>query len=81
VGLPELICQNFTEYENKAVALAQETALRMAMRQALLDARDSAPLFDSSRFASDLGHLMQRMVERVDQGLPPASLPAEKEPA
>ncbi|MFZ4551492.1 MAG: tetratricopeptide repeat protein [Aquabacterium sp.] len=80
VGLPELICQNFTEYENKAVALAQETELRAAMRQALLDARDSAPLFDSSRFASDLGHLMQRMVERVDQGLPPASLPAEKEP-
>ncbi len=76
VGLPELICANASEYEDKTVALALDRARLTQVRDSLLAARDTAPLFDSTRFANDMGDLLQRMVERSDQGLGPAPLPA-----
>lgn len=76
VNLPELVCDNATEYEDKAVALALDRTRLSQVREGLLAARDTAPLFDSTRFATDLGNLLQRMVARSDQGLDPAPLPA-----
>lgn len=77
VGLPELICESFSEYENTVVTLAYEHGRRESLRQALLNARDHAALFDSAKFAKDLGGLIERMVNRLDQCLKPAPLPAD----
>ncbi|HET8871531.1 MAG TPA: tetratricopeptide repeat protein [Aquabacterium sp.] len=78
VDLPELICTTPQEYEAKAVELATKPEQLKALRARLATARDAAPLFDSTRFARDFGQLMLRMVERQDQGLDPAPLPAEE---
>ena len=76
VGLPELICANASEYEDKTVAWRSIIARLTQVRDSLLlAARDTAPLFDSTRFANDMGDLLQRMVERSDQGLEPAPCP------
>ncbi|MDE1999489.1 MAG: hypothetical protein KGI52_11235, partial [Burkholderiales bacterium] len=76
VDLPELICTSPEDYESKAVELATQPDHLKALRHKLSVARDTAPLFDSTRFAHDFGQLMLRMVERQDQGLDPAPLPA-----
>ena len=79
VGLPELACTTWQQYEDTAVKLAQSPVELQHMREGLLAARDTAPLFDSTRFAKDLVDLMLRMVARSDQGQEPAPLPALKE--
>lgn len=76
VHLSELTCTSLKQYEDVAVNLALDQKRLQTMRQGLLASRDTAPLFDSTRFANDLGNLMLRMVERSDQGLEPAPLPA-----
>lgn len=78
VGLSDLICTTPEQYESKAIELATHAEVRTALKNQLMEARDTAPLFDSTRFAQDLGQLMLRMVERQDQGLDPAPLPAEE---
>lgn len=78
VHLDELACESWQAYEDIAVTLANDSARRKAVRQSLIAARDEAPLFDSSRFAHDLGKLVIRMVERFDQGLEPAPLAAQE---
>lgn len=77
VGLADLTCETYAEYEDKAVFLAEHADVRQTLREHLAASRDSAPLFDSTRYAKDLGDLMIRMVERFDQGLPPAPLAAQ----
>lgn len=76
VNLPELACTTAQHYEDTAVNLAMDKVRLQKMRADLLASRDTAPLFDSTRFAKDFGELMLRMVERDDQGLDPAPLPA-----
>lgn len=76
VNLSELACTTAQAYEDTAVNLALDKARLQKMRADLLASRDTAPLFDSTRFAKDFGELMLRMVERNDQGLDPAPLPA-----
>ncbi|MGE5451561.1 MAG: tetratricopeptide repeat protein [Acidobacteriota bacterium] len=76
VHLSELACTTAQAYEDTAVSLATDRVRLQKMRADLLASRDTAPLFDSTRFAKDLGELMLRMVERNDQGLDPAPLPA-----
>lgn len=76
VGLPELVCEELDRYEQLAVALAHDRVRLAGLRRHLLQARDESPLFDSARFARDLGHLFERMVARYDAGLPPAALAA-----
>jgi predicted O-linked N-acetylglucosamine transferase (SPINDLY family) len=65
------------DYEAKAVALANNPALLAKLRRELDEGRAHAVLFDSTRFAQDLGNLFERMFRRLEQGLPPAALPAE----
>lgn len=76
VGHEELACQSLADYEAKAVELANNPQALTRLHQELVAARDHAPLFDSTRFAQDLGDLFERMFRRWEQGLAPAALPA-----
>jgi predicted O-linked N-acetylglucosamine transferase (SPINDLY family) len=53
-GLPELITRTLDEYEGLAVRLANDGAYMREVRARLAATRESAPLFDSQRFARDL---------------------------
>jgi predicted O-linked N-acetylglucosamine transferase (SPINDLY family) len=77
VGMPELICEDLDQYEAQALALARDPQRLAGLRQALLAARDQAPLFDSPRLARDLVDLLERMWQRADAGLAPTALPAQ----
>jgi predicted O-linked N-acetylglucosamine transferase (SPINDLY family) len=76
VGLDALVCADRTEYEERIVQLAQDPAERQRIRDLLVAGRDTLPLFDSERFTRDIEALYLRMMERHDNGLPPAHLPA-----
>lgn len=74
VGLPDLICEDLPAYKAKVLALANDAPGRQALKARLVQARDTAPLFDSDTYARDFGDLLWRMAERRAQGLPPDHL-------
>jgi predicted O-linked N-acetylglucosamine transferase (SPINDLY family) len=76
LGLDRLVCTSLAAYEAQAIALAHQPDALGALRQQLLAARRSSPVFNGRQFAADLGALLSRMAERHDAGLPPAALPA-----
>lgn len=76
VGLPELACTTLQQYEQTAIALMRDREALQAIRQHLIEGRDSFALFSGERFARDLEALYERMVERDRQGLPPGPLAA-----
>jgi predicted O-linked N-acetylglucosamine transferase (SPINDLY family) len=53
-GIPEAICADAAEYEQRAVAWASTRDDLSRVRKRLAEARDSAPLFDLARFARQL---------------------------
>jgi protein O-GlcNAc transferase len=75
-GLPELICRHLDDYEELAVALAQEPQRLAALKSRLVAARDEAPLYKSQKLATDLVDLLERMWQRADAGLAPQPLPS-----
>ena len=81
VGLPELAAADEHDYETLAVRLAEDPEILAQIREHLREHRLALPLFDSPRFTAELGALLQRMVQRWADGLPPAALPAEPLPA
>jgi predicted O-linked N-acetylglucosamine transferase (SPINDLY family) len=74
VGLPELACDTLAQYQAQIKALAADPARRQALRHQLEAARDTAPLFDSARYAQDFSALLRRMADRHAQGLAPDHL-------
>ncbi|MFY9511711.1 MAG: tetratricopeptide repeat protein [Rubrivivax sp.] len=76
VGLPENAVDNENDYEERAVALATVPGELARQREHLWGNRLDLPLFDNQRFSGELAALFERMVERWQQGLPPAQLPA-----
>ncbi|RZI81877.1 MAG: glycosyltransferase [Rubrivivax sp.] len=70
VGLPNLATTTLADYEAKAMELAQNAPLRQQLREHLVKARDTAPLFDSEGYTRDFGQLLWAMAERWSQGLP-----------
>lgn len=76
VGLDELICDGLADYQHTIKALASDPARRAALRAALLQARETAPLFDSEKFTRDYEALLHRMHTRHIQGLPVEPLAA-----
>ena len=76
VGLPDLAVPSAEDYEELAVRIATDAEALAAIRSHLADNRLDLPLFDSSRFSAELSDLFARMVDRWQQGLPPAPLPA-----
>ena len=76
VGLDELICEGVAGYKDTIKRLALDSARRATLRDVLVRARDTAPLFDSERFTRDYEALILRAHERHVQGLPVAPLEA-----
>lgn len=61
-GVPELIADSLTDYEEKAVALANDRTALSGLRQRVSQARDNSPLFDTRRFARHLEERLQDLV-------------------
>ncbi len=89
VQLDTFVVESDADYEARAVALAlghrrpddavpfdaahdELAAARMHLRERRLE----LPLFDNARFTREIEALLARMVERWQQGLPPAALDA-----
>ncbi|CAK0759592.1 protein O-GlcNAc transferase [Azospirillaceae bacterium] len=73
VGLPELITTSFREYEDKAVALAQNPAALAALRQRLEQGRDRCDLFDMPRLTREIEALYRKTVKAGGESSPPAT--------
>jgi protein O-GlcNAc transferase len=71
IGIPELVTSSLAEYEQLALALAQDPARLAAIKTKLAANRDSAPLFDTARFTRNLESAYISMVERQQASLPP----------
>lgn len=76
VGLDELICEGVAGYKDTIKRLARDPDRRAALRDVLVGARETAPLFDSVRFTRDYEALLLRAHDRHAQGLPAAPLEA-----
>jgi protein O-GlcNAc transferase len=74
VGLPELITDNLTDYENLALELAQNPAKLAELKNRLKENRDTCALFDTPRYVRNLEKAYQMMYERATQNLPPTHL-------
>jgi predicted O-linked N-acetylglucosamine transferase (SPINDLY family) len=74
VGLPELITRSAVEYEALAIALAGDRERLAGLRRRLLIGRDSAPLFDTVRYARNLEAALDAIHVRQRAGLPPEFL-------
>ncbi|MBS0233696.1 MAG: tetratricopeptide repeat protein [Proteobacteria bacterium] len=68
MGLPELITTNWDEYTARALELAADKSKRDAIRGKLIAGRDSAPLFDSTRYTRNLERSFETMVEIMRAG-------------
>lgn len=53
VGLAELVADDIDEFGRLAIDLAQDGVRQFRLRQHLIEARKTAPLFDTARFARD----------------------------
>ena len=62
VELTELITYSLSEYENKAVELANQPERIEVMKQHLIDNRMSFALFDTPRFVRDLEQVLEQVV-------------------
>jgi len=76
VGLDECVTHDVAAYRSKVLSLAHDAHERQRLRQHLVAARGTAPLFDADRYAADFGALIERMVDRAAQGQAPDHLPA-----
>jgi predicted O-linked N-acetylglucosamine transferase (SPINDLY family) len=72
IGLPELVASSLAEYEQIALALALDPGRLAAIKTRLRHNRDTAPLFDTTRFTRDLETAYETMWERQQAGLPPS---------
>lgn len=73
-GAPELITRSLDDYVALIGELARDPARRAALREKLIQARDSAPLFDTGRFRGHLETGYEMMVARARRGLAPATI-------
>ena len=73
-GAPELITRSLDDYVALIGQLARDPARRRALREKLIQARDSAPLFDTGRFRGHLETGYEMMVARARRGLAPATI-------
>jgi protein O-GlcNAc transferase len=74
ISLPELITRNHAEYEALALELATQPERLAALRQKLAANRTTQPLFDTTRFTSDIEKAYSMMHERSRAGLTPEHL-------
>jgi len=75
VNLPELITFNWNDYEDKAVALANDPERIAAMKRQLNDNRLTCALFDSPRFVRNLEAAMLKVAKPAAPRLAPPAHP------
>jgi predicted O-linked N-acetylglucosamine transferase (SPINDLY family)/SAM-dependent methyltransferase len=63
VDLPQLITYNFEDYEEKAVALANDPSRIASMKRQLVANRMTCALFDSPRFVRNLETVLQKVAK------------------
>ncbi len=61
IGLPELVAENFEQYEARALELARRPELLRSYRARLAANRATHPLFDMARYARDFEDAMERL--------------------
>lgn len=78
VGMPELLCRDLAEYEERAVAFAANPAAVAALRAKLAANVANAPLFDVPRYTRDLATAFEAMWQNYRAGRPvvPIEVPA-----
>lgn len=74
IGLPELIAETQEEYEEMAIALANNPLKLSEIKQRLEENRGTAPLFDGKRLARSLEKAYQAIYARYKAGLSPEHL-------
>jgi len=72
--MPELIVHTPQDYESLAISLGRDPARLAGLRQRLLVQRETAPLWDTPRFARHLETAYEAMIQRWHDGLPPDHL-------
>jgi predicted O-linked N-acetylglucosamine transferase (SPINDLY family) len=72
-GLPELVCRDWQEYEDRAVGMACDRGLLRAHRDRVRQCRLEGHLFETARFAARFDAALERMWRRHCDGLPPAA--------
>ncbi len=77
LGLPELITASFADYEALALKLVREPALLAEVKAKLARNRDTAPLFDTKRFARHIEAAYATMYRRYQSGQPADSFAVE----
>jgi predicted O-linked N-acetylglucosamine transferase (SPINDLY family) len=70
-GLPDLITTSSLQFEARAIELATDRAKHEEVRARLASNLETAPLFDTARFAAHLEAAYVAMFERSRAGLPP----------
>jgi protein O-GlcNAc transferase len=63
VGLSELVANNISEFGRLAIDLAQDGVRQFRLRQHLIEARSTAPLFDTARFTRDFETALEEICE------------------
>ncbi len=74
IGLPELIVQTQSDYENLAVELATDRARLSGLKTRLEQSQLTSPLFDTQSFTRHLEAAYAVMHQRSQAGLPPEHL-------
>jgi predicted O-linked N-acetylglucosamine transferase (SPINDLY family) len=74
VGLPELIVHTAQQYEDMAIALAQDSQNLSRIKHKLAAQRDIAPLFNTAQLARHIEQAYQTMHERAQAGLAPQAM-------
>lgn len=64
IGVPELVTTSLREYENLAVELAANSKLLQALKQRIVENRQTHPLFDTPRFVHSLENLYDEIAVR-----------------
>ena len=72
-GLPELIADSLKDYEVRALHLARDVSVLAALKEKLVKARATSPLFDTARFTRNLEAAYLTMWERQQRGDRPES--------
>ncbi|CAM3693179.1 UDP-N-acetylglucosamine-peptide N-acetylglucosaminyltransferase [Phaeobacter inhibens] len=74
VGCPELIAETDEEYRALALRLATQPEERQALREKLKANIPSTPLYDTEQYVRDFEALMEKAIQRYDDGLKPDHL-------
>lgn len=79
-GMPELAVRERAEYVSVAVRIARDATERRALRRRLIEARSTAPLFDTARTVRSLERAYETMWANAAAGEAPRSFSVPDEP-